>query len=188
MSIFKKVGSFFLDLVETIVIALALFVIMYLFLFQPHQVKGNSMYANFHDGEYLLTDKVSYHLSQPKRGEVVIFKAPQNQEFDYIKRIIGLPEEKLRIQNGAVFIDEKKLEEPYLPEATWTRGGKFLPEGKTIIIPQGQYFVMGDNRGHSSDSRDWGPVPREGIIGKAWLRYWPLKEIGLIPKAEYLAI
>lgn len=185
MSIFRKIGAIFLDFVEIVVIALAMFVIMYLFLFQPHQVKGNSMYPNFHDAEYLLTDKISYRLNQPKRGEVIIFKAPKNEDYDYIKRIIGLSGETVKISKGKVWINGNLLKESYLPEDYQTFGGNFWQEGQSIPVPTNQYFVMGDNRSHSSDSRDWGPVPKENIIGKAWFRYWPLNQMGLIPTAQY---
>lgn len=185
MEFFRKIGAFFLDFIEIVVIALAMFVIMYLFLFQPHQVKGNSMYPNFYDGEYLLTDKISYRLNQPRRGEVIIFKAPKNEDYDYIKRIIGLPGETVKISNGKVWVNGNLLKEYYLPADSQTFGGNFWQEGQALPIPANQYFVMGDNRNHSSDSRDWGPVPKENIIGKAWFRYWPLKQIGLLPKVGY---
>jgi len=185
MNFFRKVGSFFLDIIEIAVIALAMFVLMYLFLFQPHQVRGNSMYPNFHDGEYLLTDKISYRLNQPKRGEVIIFKAPKNEEYEYIKRIIGLPGDTVKIKEGKVYINDNLLKEPYLPEDYQTFAGSFGQEGEDISLPANQYFVLGDNRNHSSDSRDWGTVPKENIIGKAWFRYWPPSQMGLIPKVEY---
>lgn len=186
MGILKRIVGFFLDFVEVTVIALAMFVIMYLFLFQPHQVKGSSDFPNFHDGEYLLTDKISYRLNVPKRGEVIIFKAPRNEDYDYIKRIIGLPGETVMIRNGKVYLNNRLLAEPYIPADYQTFGGSFAQEGQLIPIPEGQYFVLGDNRSHSSDSRDWGTVPRENIIGKAWLRYWPLNRVGLIARPEYL--
>ncbi|PIS13940.1 signal peptidase I [Candidatus Shapirobacteria bacterium CG09_land_8_20_14_0_10_47_13] len=186
MGILKRIISFFLDFVEVTVIALAMFVIMYLFLFQPHQVKGSSDFPNFHDSEYLLTDKISYRLTIPKRGEVIIFKAPRNEDYDYIKRIIGLPGETVMIRNGKVYLNNRLLTEPYIPADYQTFGGSFAQEGQLIPIPEGQYFVLGDNRSHSSDSRDWGTVPRENIIGKAWLRYWPLDRVGLIARPEYL--
>ena len=179
--LFKKIGSFFLDLTETVVIALAIFVLVYLFLFQPHQVRGNSMYPNFHDGDYLLTDKISYRLHEPKRGDVVVFRAPKNEEYDYIKRIIGLPGERIKIERGKVFINDQILEEPYLPKDYVTTTGRLWQTKKEgILLPEGHYFVLGDNRGHSSDSRQWGPVPEKNIIGKAWLRYWPIDRWGLI--------
>jgi len=181
----KKIGGFFLDIIETVVLALAIFVIIYLFLLQPHQVRGNSMYPNFHDNEYLLTDKLSYRLGEPGRGDVIVFKAPKNQEYDYIKRIIGLPGEEIEIRNGKLYINDKLLEESYLPAEYITSGGNFWREGLEAPVPEGQYFVMGDNRSHSSDSREWGTVPLENIIGKAWLRYWPFNKLGLVREVKY---
>ncbi|NIO20700.1 MAG: signal peptidase I, partial [Candidatus Aenigmarchaeota archaeon] len=106
----------FLDIIETVVLALAIFVLVYLFLVQPHQVRGNSMYPNFHDGEYLLTDKISYRLGEPDRGDVIVFKAPKNQEYDYIKRIVALPGDSVVIRNGKIYLNNQLAEETYLPE------------------------------------------------------------------------
>lgn len=178
------IGTFFLDIVETIVIALAIFVVMYLFLVQPHQVRGASMEPNFQNGEYLLTDKISYRFRDPQRGEVVIFKAPKNPEFDYIKRVVGLPGEHVKIEKGMIYINGKPLAEQYLPREP-VFAGQFLQEGQEIILGREEYFVLGDNRNHSSDSRDWGTVTKDGIIGRALLRYWPIKEVGLINKPPY---
>lgn len=185
MNFFRRVGSFFLDLIETVVIALAIFVIIYLFLFQPHQVRGNSMYPNFYDGEYILTDKVSYRLRDPKRGEVIIFQAPRNQEYDYIKRVVGLPGESIRIDQNKILVNNEILNEVYLPEIYATSPGSFLGSTQGLVIPEDQYFVLGDNRSQSSDSREWGLVPKENIIGKAWLRYWPTERLGVIPEVDY---
>jgi signal peptidase I len=183
MSFFKRLGTIFLDVLETVVIALAIFVIIYLFLFQPHQVRGNSMYPNFHDADYLLTDKISYRLSQPKRDDVVIFVAPKNEEYDYIKRVIALPGEKVSINDSnQVLVENQIVDETYLPEDTKTYGGNFLEIGGTVTVPDNQYFVLGDNRSHSSDSRDWGFVPKENLVGKAWFRYWPLDRMGLVAR------
>lgn len=143
------------------------------------------MYPNFHDKEYLLTDKISYRFSQPKRGDVIIFKAPKNEEYEYIKRIVGLPREKIRISEGKIFINNKQINESYLPLEYQTRSGTFWPENQAIPLPENEYFVLGDNRSHSSDSRDWGSVRRENIIGKAWFRYWPPDKIGIIEEVEY---
>jgi len=188
MSIFRRLGSIFLDFVETVVIALAIFVIAYLFLFQPHQVRGSSMYPNFHDNDYILTDKISYRLNQPKRGDVVIFVAPQNEDYDYIKRIIGIPGDTVEITNDyRVKLNGEILNEPYLPADYQTFGGTFLATGKPIAVPQDEYFVLGDNRNHSSDSREWGFVPRKNIIGKAWFRYWPINQMGLISNGNTIS-
>lgn len=183
--IIKKIGALFLDIIETVVFALAIFVIVYLFLLQPHQVRGNSMYPNFYNNEYLLTNKISYRLGEPERGDVIVFKAPKNQEYDYIKRIIGLPGEEIEIKNGKVYVNDKPLKEFYLPEDYKTSGGGFWREGQEMLVSEGEYLVLGDNRSHSSDSREWGTVPRVNIIGKAWLRYWPFNKLGLIEKVKY---
>lgn len=180
--VFKKISSFLLDIIQTVVVALSVFVIIYLFLFQPHQVKGSSMDPSFIDAEYLLTDKITYRFREPKRGEVVIFTAPMNQDYEYIKRIIALPGETIKIEGGNIFINGEKLEESYLPPQRATLTGGFLREGQSLIMPEGRYFVIGDNRNHSSDSREWGTVPLESIIGRAWFRYWPLSRLGLVNK------
>jgi len=177
---FRKIGKFFLDFIETIVMALSVFVIIYLFLFQPHQVRGSSMYPNFHDGEYILTDKITYRLREPKEGDVIIFRAPKNEEYDYIKRIIATPGKCLQIINGKIYIDGKPFEEPYLPPDYSTSPGSFLRAGQTVCVPEKNYFVLGDNRSHSSDSREWGFVPQQNIIGKAFFRYWPPNRFGKI--------
>lgn len=182
-NLLKSLWLFFLDFIETIVIALAIFVVVYRFLFQPHQVRGNSMFDNFHDGEYLLTDKIDYRFHEPSRGDVVVFKAPKNEDYDYIKRIVGLPGDQVSIKDGQVWINSEKLDESgYLDPRIITRPGMFTEEGEIITVPIGSYFVMGDNRNNSSDSRDWGPVPIENIVGKAWVRYWPINELGVIKK------
>ncbi|MBU2051746.1 MAG: signal peptidase I [Patescibacteria group bacterium] len=182
-NLLRRLWLWFLDFVETIVIALAIFVVVYRFLFQPHQVKGSSMYDNFHDGEYLLTDKVDYRFHSPERGDVVVFKAPQNEDYDYIKRIIALPGEQIKVESGRVFINNQTLDESgYLDPNITTHPGAYAKEGQNLTIPSDQYFVMGDNRSNSSDSREWGPVPTFNIVGRAWVRYWPINELGVVDK------
>lgn len=186
LKILKFLGGLLLDFIETLVMALSIFVVVYLFLFQPHQVKGNSMYDTLIDGEYLLTSKISYRFGEPVRGDVVIFKAPNNQDYDYIKRIIALPEEKIMLKDGRIYINGELLDETaYLDENQYTRPGYFLKEAQQVEVKEGHFFVMGDNRGHSSDSRDWGLVPSENIIGKAWFRYWPPNKLGIVKKVSF---
>lgn len=185
VSIIRRFINFFFDFLETTVVALSIFVVAYLFLVQPHEIKGNSMEPNFHNNEYILTDKISYKFSEPKRGDVIIFKAPKNPEIDYIKRIIGLPGDHIKVQNGQVYLNGKPLKEVYLKDPTSLFPGSYLQEGVEIVVPQEEYFAMGDNRPHSSDSREFGPVPVNLIIGKAILRYWPLSQIGTLPKVSY---
>lgn len=185
----RTVFRFFLDIIETIVIASAIFIVIYLFLVQPHQINGKSMLPGFFDGEFLLTDKFSYRFNDPSRGDVIIFHAPtdarcpQEIQCDFVKRIIGLPGEVVEIKGGNVFIDGEQLPELYLASGSTTisrTGDSIRFELKTS-----EYFVLGDNRDHSSDSRAWGTVPAENIVGKAWVRYWPLQRLGIIAQASY---
>ena len=185
INLIRRVLAFFFDLIETVVMALAVFVIFYLFLFQPHQVKGSSMFPTFHDGEYILTDKFTYRLREPKRGEVIIFRAPGHEEYDYIKRIIGMPGDTIKIENNKVVINNQVLDEAYLPSDYYTSAGNFLRSGQSVTVPEDQFFALGDNRAHSSDSREWGFVPRQNLVGRAWFRYWPPKRVGLIKENKY---
>lgn len=175
----NKIGTFLLDIVEAVVTALAIFVIIWLFFFQAHQVKGASMHPTFESGDYLLTDKISYRLREPQRGDIIVFHSPKSRD-DYIKRIVALPGEEIKLENNTIYINNEPFDEGYLPEETPTRPGTFLTEGKAMMMEEGNYFVLGDNRNHSSDSRDFGPIKREEIVGRAWLRYWPITEIGLV--------
>lgn len=184
MGFLKSIGIFILDFIETIVIALAFFVLIYFFIMQPHQVKGSSMYPNFHDNDYLLTEKVSYYLNEPERGDVVVFKSPINNEQDYIKRIIAVPKDIIKISQGKIYLNNQELKEPYLPNNTYTLPGSFLTENKEIEVPENSYIVIGDNRNHSSDSREWGFVKKENIIGRSFFRYWPVNKLGLIENVK----
>lgn len=181
----KRIINFFLDFLETIVVALSIFVVIYLFIAQPHEIKGSSMEPSFFNNEYILTDKISYRLHEPARGDVIIFKAPTNQDVDYIKRVIGLPGDRVKIQNGAVFLNGEKLREDYLRDPTTLFPGSFMQEGIEITVPPGEVFVLGDNRLHSSDSRQFGPVPIDTLIGRAFLRYWPITAVGVLEKVNY---
>lgn len=187
----KKIGSFFVDTIETVVIALSIFLVVYLFLMQPHQVDGQSMFPNFHDKDYILTDKVSYRFGNPKRGDVVVFHAPdraacpKGTACDFIKRVIALPGETIQIQGGAYFVNGKKLPESFIASDIYTKGGKFLGESVTYALKDNEYFVSGDNRPHSSDSREWGPISKQEIVGRGFLRYWPLNRLGFLPKIRY---
>ncbi|MBU3935316.1 signal peptidase I [Patescibacteria group bacterium] len=180
-------GSFILEFVQSIVLALSVFVILYLFVTQPNEVKGSSMLPNFVDGEFLLTDKVSYRLGDPKRGDVVVFKAPPSEpcsenECEYIKRIIGLPGDKVMVKEAHVYVNGKMLPENFLPEGFGTQPGAYSLEGVEKIVPEGYYLCFGDNRTHSRDGREFGPVEKGAIVGKAFFKYWPPAVWGLVPK------
>jgi signal peptidase I len=181
----RKLGSFFLDITEVVVFAIAIFLFVYLLVLQPHKIKGDSMRPNFQDGEFLLADKITYRFHEPKRGDVIVFQAPLSPDEEYIKRIIGLPGEKVTIKEGKVFIDGKVLNEPYIPKSFYTGGGMFAKEGLELIIPSNHYFVLGDNRPASSDSRAWGFVSKKSITGRAWIIYWPPEKAGFVEKTEY---
>ena len=181
----KVIANAFLDIIETFVVASAIFLIVYLFLMQPHQVNGSSMVPNFVDGEYLLTDKISYKVGEPSRGDIVVFKAPDTAQCpsgtgcDYIKRIIGLPGDTVEIKDNKYYVNNQLIQESYLPADFVTRPGTFTVNGP-VVVPQNTYFVSGDNRSHSSDSRAWGVVPIDNIVGKVFFRYWPPNAAGLI--------
>ncbi len=182
---FGKIGAFFLDILEVIVFAIGIFFFVYLLIMRPHKIKGQSMHPNFPDGEYLLTEKVTYYTRSPKRGDVVVFTPPVSETDEFIKRVIGLPGERVMIQDSRVYIDDKLLNEPYLASNIYTENEGFLKDGENYTIPEGQYFVMGDNRPHSSDSRAWGPITKKSISGRAWIIYWPLDLSGVVKIPTY---
>lgn len=184
MFFLRNLWLFFLDFLETIVVSLAIFAVVYIFLFQPHQVDGRSMEPNFHNGEYILTDKLSYRLHTPNRGDVVVFHSPQDERNDFIKRIIGIPGDTLMVKGGFVYINGTKLEEKYINDPDQVLAGRFLREGESYEVAPEQYIVMGDNRLHSSDSREWGPVNQSSIVGRAFFRYWPVPAFGPVKTAE----
>lgn len=174
------IGSHLVDFIQTFVVFGAIFTVIYLFVAQPHKVSGNSMVPTFHNNDYILTDKLSYRLSSPKKGDIIVLKNPRNESQDFIKRIIATPGDSVKIENGFVFVNGVRLNELYIPQDTQSQGGNFLSEGEQITAGENQYIVLGDNRNHSSDSREWGPVTRKEIIGKVVFRYFPVNNFGLI--------
>jgi len=176
----KKIFKVVYEMIEAFVVSASVFVVIYLFLMQPHQVKGSSMFPTFETGQYLLTDKVTFKRREPMRGDVIVFKSPLDENFDFIKRVIGIPEDIVSIKNGYVYVNGQKLDEFYLPSDYRTSAGQFLKEGMEFTVPELTVMAFGDNRNHSSDSRDWGPVPYENIVGRAFFRYWPYDSAGVI--------
>src|SRR3990167_242069 len=170
----KSLGSFFLELLQVVIFAISIFLFVYLLILQPHKIKGASMEPNFHDNEYLLTDKVSYRFGEPERGDVVVFKAPPTYKDEFIKRVIGLPGEEVMVKEGGIFVNGQKINEPYLDSGVITKSGNVTSEGKALTVPEGSYFVLGDNRDHSLDSRSIGFINKSDITGRAWVIYWPL--------------
>lgn len=174
----KKTLAFIWEIVKIVVISLAIIIPIRYYLIQPFFVRGASMEPNFTNAQYLLINEISYRFEEPTRGEVIVFKYPLDTSQYYIKRIIGLPGETVEIKENQIIIynpDSSQgmiLEESaYLPKKTITWGNI------RIELGEDEYFVLGDNRQASSDSRQWGVLPRQDIIGRVWLRAWPLNEM-----------
>lgn len=162
-----------------IIMVPTLLLAVYILLFRPFQMSGDSMTPTYTNNEYFLIDIAAAKSGDLKRGDVVVFVAPPDHEKDFIKRIVGLPGDTIMIKNGNVYINGKKLNESaYLGSNIKTDGGTFLQDGQTLTIPQGEYFVLGDNRESSADSRDWGFVDQKEMIGDAMFCYWncPVKK------------
>jgi len=192
----KKTGLYALGLylwefVKIILVSLAIIIPVRYFLIQPFIVRGASMEPNFYDREYLIIDEISYRFKDFSRGDVIVFRFPQDPSQFFIKRIIGLPHEAVEIKNGNVIIYNEKFpqgaqlnEASYLPLGTYT-----APEVK-VDLKENEYFVLGDNRDESLDSRAFGVLPKKLIVGKAWLRVFPFSDWAVFhtPETGFLAI
>lgn len=162
------------EILEVAVITLLLFVCVR-GVIQNYQVQGPSMMPTLQNNQYILVDKATYIFSSPHRGDVIVFKWPKDPSEDFVKRIIGIPGDTVHIDaNGQVTVDGTPINEPYVNDLT----NPYQPN--TWILGPDEYFVLGDNRGDSSDSRYWGPVPRSDIIGRAELVYWPLDNVHVL--------
>lgn len=165
------------ELLHVVIISLAIIVPVRYFLIQPFYVKGASMEPNFYDHEYLIIDELGYRLHEPERGEIVVFRYPNDPRQFFIKRIIGLPGERVKVTGGQVWVynaqypDGKVLDEKSYLGAIYTGGER------DVQLAADEYFLMGDNRGASLDSRSFGPVPRSFIVGRVWFRGWPPEKI-----------
>ncbi len=185
-----------IDFLQSIVVALLICIFVYVVIAMPNQIEGNSMIPNFHNGEIILTSKINHWLGNTsignsldldyKRGDVVVFQKPGFN--DFIKRLIGMPKDRIALRDGDIYINGKKLVESYLPENTYTRGGDFLENnGDEITVPEGKYFMVGDNRQDSHDSRyaDIGFVSRDWMKGKVILRYWPIQSFKVVNDGNF---
>jgi signal peptidase I len=150
-------------------------VVMITFLYQPVRVEGPSMLPRLQDHDRLFINKFVYHISSITRGDVAVFRYPRDIETSYIKRVIALPGDRIRIDHGTVVLNGKPLSEDYVPLKY--RDGRSMAE---MVVPEGQYFMMGDHRSISSDSREFGPVNRGLIYGKAVFVYWPAQDVGVV--------
>lgn len=180
----RETLSFFWEIIKIVIIALIIVVPIRYFIFQPFLVRGQSMEPNFENGDYLIIDQISYRLREPQRGEVIVFKYPLGPFQRYIKRIVGLPGEIIKIEDGKVIIysqGKKKI----LNESDYLFSAVFTPGDLKMNLAENEYFVLGDNRFSSADSRRWGPLSRENIVGRVFLRAWPFTAIAKFPIPQY---
>jgi signal peptidase I len=171
-------GSAFREMVETILLTLLIYVLIRTFLIENYRVVGHSMAPTLTDKQFLVVSKLDYRLREPHRGDIVVFLDPRNDGRKLIKRIIGLPGEMVEIRNGQVFVEGQVMDEPYVQN----QAGYSEPPTQ---VPEGDFYVLGDNRSNSSDSHNWGTLPRDKIVGRAWFSYWPPEVWGPIAHAEY---
>lgn len=179
----KDTLVFFWEVVKLVILAVAIVIPIRYFLFEPFVIQGSSMEPNFYERDYLIVDRLSYRLRAPDRGEVIVFNYPLDPSKKFIKRVIGLPGETVAIKDGQVTITKNgnsfALHESYLP------AGLKAPDMNPYTLKDGQYFVLGDNRPYSSDSQDWGELPRANIVGKVEFRLWPLVDFAKIQAPNY---
>jgi len=172
----KSLGLFIWDLLKILIISFIIIIPIRYYVAQPFIVQGSSMEPNFHTGEYLIVDEITYHTSQPQRGDIIVFKFPKDTTQYFIKRIIGLPGETVQVKNGRVIVFNQQhpqgftLDENYLPPNTPTLGSD-----QKVTLGSDEFFVLGDNRGASSDSRFWGSVPRSDVVGRVLFRAYPFQ-------------
>lgn len=161
--------------VRDLLVSIAVSTFIIVFLYQPVRVEGTSMLPMLEDQDRLFINKIAYRMGDIQRGDVVVFEYPRDHSKSYIKRVIALPGDKLRIEDGRVFVNGKRLSEPYVPS-------RFTDDRSQaeMVLPANEYFVMGDHRSISSDSREFGPVDRGLIYGKAVFVYWPMEQVGVV--------
>ena len=181
----NEILAFVWETVKVVVISLAIILPIRYYLVQPFFVKGASMEPNFEDGDYILVDELSFRFRDAERGEVIIFRFPQQPSQFFIKRIIGLPEETVQVKDNQVTVFNEENPEGFVLSETY-----LAPEQKTLgtmttKLDDNEYFVLGDNRLQSSDSRRWGPVNQNLVMGRAFLRPWPFTRASTIPEVIY---
>lgn len=162
---------FLVDVFETLVLSALLFIAINA-VSARIRVDGYSMEPTLHNGEFVIVNKLAYKLGTPDYGDVIVFHYPRDPKQEYIKRVIGLPGDRVKVTNGQVYVNDQLITEPYIAAAP-----KYQSEW---VVPENSLFVLGDNRNNSSDSHNWGPVPTDNLVGKAMLIYWPPEAWGLI--------
>ncbi len=170
----RRVLRFVREVLETVIPALLIALLINVFVGQATRVDGQSMEPNLHTDQRLVVEKVSYRFHGPRRFDIVVLKLPDQGDELLIKRVVGLPGETVEIKDGHVYINGEALDEPFTPEETRSR------RYEKVTVPPLHVFVLGDNRNRSNDSRSFGPVPIDDIVGRAWLSYWPPDDVGLV--------
>lgn len=173
-------NGFLREIIETLLLVIAIYTLVNLSTAR-FVVDGSSMEPNFHTGEYVIVSRLAYILSEPERGDVVVFHYDTTNNRDFIKRLVGLPNEHIEMREGRVYVDGHLLDEPYVKEYCRPT----LCNDREWYLDDDEYFVLGDNRNSSRDSHDFGPIEREQIIGRAWVRYWPIEDLRIIPHHDY---
>jgi len=173
--------DFVWETLKIVIISLAIIIPIRYFLIQPFFVKGASMEPNFQDGDYLIIDEISYRFKTPERGDIIIFRYPLDPSQFFIKRVVGLPGETVKIENGEIIIQNKDGKGSILNESKYLSDDDDYTAGNVEVnLGDEEYFVLGDNRQASSDSRKWGGVKRKFIIGQVWLRAWPFSRLKVL--------
>ena len=181
----RKVGQYVWEIVKIVVISLIIIIPIRLYVIQPFIVEGDSMMPNFHDGEYLIVDEISYRFNSPQRGDVVIFHPPSDPKNYFIKRIIGLPGETVELREGKIYIYNSEYPDGIrLNEANYLTQSS-INEESLVELADDQYYVVGDNRDNSLDSRRIGPITSASIKGRAFFRAFPFNSINLLRTPEY---
>jgi signal peptidase I len=168
-----KIKDFLAELIEMVVISLLIIVPIRFFIIQPFSVRGQSMEPNFEENDYLVIDEISFRFRDPQRGEVVVLRSPQDQRQYYVKRVIGLPRETIEIKDYVVKIYSSSNPQGEILKESYLQTNEITEGNLKVTMKEGEYFVLGDNRRFSYDSRRWGLLERQEIIGRVWLRLWP---------------
>jgi signal peptidase I len=184
LSPMQKVIQFVWDLLKVVTISLAIIIPVRYFVIQPFYVKGASMEPSFYDHEYLIVDEVSYRFKEPTRGDIIVFRYPKVPSQYFIKRVVGLPNEKIEIKDNQVYIYPAEGKKFILDEAFYLDGAQTSGNNSWTLGPD-EYYVLGDNRDESLDSRSFGPVFRDLIIGRVWLRGWPVWRAKVFSGIDY---
>ncbi len=188
MSILKGIIAFVMDMLETIVFVGAMFIVVNYYILQPSQVRGSSMLPTLHDNDRIFVSRVTYKLRKPERGDIVVLNSPENKEIEFVKRVIGIPGDTIEIANCKppfrtecdLVVNDQTLDEKYIKDKTQLYENSIYQEGQPLTVPEENVFVMGDNRTGSLDSRIFGPIPEDSIIGVVFFRYFPSSTVGMI--------